>query len=306
MTRPAMGAALVVLKLGLVGCERRAVYPIRATLDAGFGSLRLAVAGDDCPAVIVTASPAEARIGESIGVRARIDNAAPDGVRTYSWTASASRFADPSAAETTYTCPGRDRAGPQTLTLQVSNGSCTTTQQATVSCYALADGGGPATTQDPDSGAGEVGAPCAHGEPTTCEGDLCNQCTTDNCPTLANVTIQGGTPTAGCDIYLTVEQQAQCQRLYACMRDRGCVRNNDPTVCWCGAVDPERCETGQEPAGGPCLQEIIAAAGTTDPTLIELRLTDATFPIGGAINLVSCRSVACSALSDPANPVCRL
>ena len=79
------------------------------------------------------------------------------------------------AASTTYICPGRDHAGPQTITISASDGSCVTSRSATVLCIALADGGGPATVGPPPGA--DAGVNCVHGDPTTCEGDPCNECT---------------------------------------------------------------------------------------------------------------------------------
>jgi hypothetical protein len=301
---PKAVAYLILLRFGIVGCHRTAQYPIRETPDAGFGSATIAVGADECPEVVFTATPSSTYIGEPIRVSARASDADFSDQLAYSWTASVGSLANPDSADAIYTCPGRDHAGPQTITLSVSDGSCVTTHEAKVFCYALADGGGPATTGS--GGAGDAGANCAHGDPTTCEGPLCNQCTNDNCDTLANAAAGGGTPTAGCDIFVSDDQQARCQRLYACMRDSGCVQNNDPSKCWCGSVDAYECETGMQPGTGPCLRELIDAAGSSDATVINQRLTDSSFPIGAAINLASCRSVSCSRLSDPPNPVCQL
>ena len=60
------------------------------------------------------------------------------------------------------------------------------------------------------------------------------------------------------------------------------------------------------PPSGPCVREINDAAGSTDATVINDRLTEAAYPLGGAINLAACRSVYCSKLGDPPNPVCAL
>jgi hypothetical protein len=298
---PRAVVSLLVLKLGLAGCQRQVQYPVREVVDSGFGTATVAVRFNECPSVTFTVSPSQARIGESLVVAARAldtDHGAP---MAYSWKASAGFFAGDSSAETIYTCPGLDHAGPQSLTLSVSDGSCVINQTVTVTCLALADGGGPSTTGG--GGAGDARASCVHADSTTCEGEPCNRCTSSNCDTLAG---QTATPAAGCDIFASQDQQARCQRLYTCMRDSGCVQNNDPTRCWCGSVDAFLCETGGQAPGGPCVQQFIDAAESNMATVINDRLTDPSFPIGGAINLVSCRSVHCSRLSDPPNPVCSL
>jgi hypothetical protein len=296
-------ASLIILRFGLAGCHRQPQhYPTRDIVDAGVGAASITVRSDDCPAVVFTVSPEQARIGQAVSVSARATDPDPGDSMAFSWTASAGSFANAAAAATTYTCPGRDHAGPQTITLAVSDGSCTTTRQAPVICVALADGGSPPATGG--GGGADAGANCAQGDPTTCEGDPCNRCTNDHCDTLASQSAKGGVPIAGCDIFVSDDQQARCQKLYACMRDSNCVQNSDPTRCWCGSVDPYQCETGMEPAGGPCVQQFMDAASSSDAVVINDRLTDSRFPIGGAINLAACRSVYCSRLSDPPNPVC--
>jgi hypothetical protein len=302
--------AVVWLGLGAAACRSAASYPARdgstsvvVAPDAGFGSVNATIHTEECPEVVVTAAPAQARIGQAVQVVVRATGTDAGTSFTYRWTAAGGSVADPAAAATSYTCPGRDQAGPQALVVTVSDGTCEVTRTMSIGCFALADGG------DPSGGGGAPGgvAPaCAQGDATTCEGADCNQCTIESCDTLTGVNRRGGTPIAGCDIYVTDAQQQACQRAYACMRDSGCVRNSDPVRCWCGSVDPEQCETGAVPAGGPCRQAISDAAGTTDPVLIDLRLTDPSYPIGGAINLVTRRSVSCSVLSDPPYPVCRL
>jgi hypothetical protein len=296
----------MVALAGGSACQRSAQYP---THDGsifvghpGSGSAAVTVLGtEDCPGAVLALAPAEARIGESLQVSVDLVGLASGSAPRLQWFASAGSFADPAAAATVYTCPGRDQAGAQTLGVTVSTVACQLTRQVTTTCFALADGGGPA-----GSDARDAGPTCGAGDPTTCEGEACQQCTFDNCETLAAVNLRGGTAIAGCDIYVSDLQQQQCQRAYACMRDSACVDNSNPIRCWCGTVAPELCETGQVPGNGPCLQPIFDAAGSRDPVLVDLRLTDATFPIGGAINLATCRSVSCSVLSDPPNPVCRL
>ncbi len=296
--------SLMVLRFGLEGCQRVPQYPTREPLDGGFGSAAVTLGSDECPGVSFTATPAEARIAETVRVVAVATSANPDATLTYAWTATKGYFLEPSMAETTYVCPGRLNAGPQTITASVSDGNCVTTRKATVLCVALADGGGPATVGPPPEV--DAGANCTNADPTTCEGSACNDCTDMHCNTLAAASAQDTVPDTGCDIFLTDAEAARCQRLYACMRVSGCVQNSDPTRCWCGSVDPYECETGMTPPSGPCAREFSDAAGSTDATVINDRLTDSAYPLGGALNLAACRSVSCSRLSDPPNPVCAL
>ena len=299
----------MLLLVCTASCQSELRYPLRDAAfalppsDAGFGAVVATIAADECPDLIVTLSPATARIGETIAVAAYTSDRAALARLTFAWSVNGGGFFDdPTAAVTTYHCPGRGQAGRHAVGVVASDGACRIARAAAISCLALPDGGGPASID----GGRDAGAACLAGtDPTTCEGDLCNQCTFDNCDTLARTTALGGIPNAGCDFYPTELQRTQCQKAYACMRDRGCVRNSNPLPCWCGDVDPSLCEPGTVPGNGPCRREIMDAAGSDDPVTVDDRLTDSSFPIGGAINLASCRSVHCSALGDEST-ACRL
>jgi hypothetical protein len=47
-------------------------------------------------------------------------------------------------------------------------------------------------------------------------------------------------------------------------------------------------------ANGPCLAQVQAAAGTTDPNVINQQFQNPSTPLGRAVNLVICRSTSCS------------
>jgi hypothetical protein len=300
--------SLMVLMACAWSCGSEHRYPTRdaagalSPTDAGFGSVAARIAVAECPDLVVTLSPARAHIGETIAVAAHTSDPAAFARLTFAWSVSGGSFDSPTAPATTYHCPGRDQAGPRAVGLVASDGACRITRTATISCLALPDGGGPASID----GGGDAGAACTPGaDPTTCEGQLCNQCTFDNCDTLTRTTTLGGVPIAGCDFYRTDLEKTQCQKAYACMRDRGCVRNSNPLPCWCGDVDPSLCEPGTVAGNGPCRTEIMNAAGSDDPVTVDERLIDPSFPIGGAVNLATCRSVHCSALGDEST-ACRL
>lgn len=289
---------LMLLLVCTASCRSELRYPLRDAAyalppgDAGLGSVAATIAVDECPDLILTLSPATARIGGTIAVAASTSDHAALARLTFAWSVNGGGFFDdPTAPVTTYHCPGRDQAGRHAVGVVASDGACQIARAATIGCLALPDGGGPASID----GGRDAGVACVAGaDPTTCEGDLCNQCTLDNCDR-----------NAGCSFYPTELQRTQCQKAYACMRDRGCVSNSDPRPCWCGNVDPSLCESGAVPGNGLCRREIMDAAGSDDPVTVDERLTDASFPIGGAINLVSCRSVHCSALGDEST-ACRL
>jgi hypothetical protein len=137
---------------------------------------------------------------------------------------------------------------------------------------------------------GSHGAPTATAEaPTHAAGPTCDKCTVDNCPV--------GTDD-GCDVIADAADRKLCEDLYACFADpkSACVIAGDPVRCWCG-TNMTTCMTdnsGPTQANGPCLQQIFAAAKTTDADTVYQRLMDIQFPVGRAVRVSSCRGSFCS------------
>ena len=131
--------------------------------------------------------------------------------------------------------------------------------------------------------------------PSHCHGADCEQCTTDNCFPA----------TDGCDQIADPTDKQLCENLYTCLAapthpgttvPGTCTTQGDPLQCWCG-TNPTTCVTSNTPptqANGPCLQQIFAAAKSTDAATIKLRFIDPNFPLGRAVNLTSCRGSFCS------------
>ena len=90
---------------------------------------------------------------------------------------------------------------------------------------------------------------------------LATSARSSNCTILENVK-KDVMPTAGCHHLAADRDRQACEALYCCMRTHRCVVNGDPTPCWCGTADPNRCANGADVANGPCLAETQAAAGT--------------------------------------------
>jgi hypothetical protein len=105
--------------------------------------------GDSCPSVQAQLpSPAEANVpAGQISVTAAGSDTDPGDVLSFSWTASAGSFVDPTASSTDYVCT---TAGAQTLVLQVNDNhvptSCTETFLLPVTC--LGDSGDAGTCGD--------------------------------------------------------------------------------------------------------------------------------------------------------------
>jgi hypothetical protein len=286
----------------------------RATSDAN-ASVR-------CPSVALEISSFDSELGGAIEVRAGAADPGPGAPVVYAWSATAGAFDDPTALATAYSCPPTGDAGPQIIRVSASRGACTVSQQLVVICFApLVDAGaggeGGSTGGDGSGGAAGVGGAGAGAggggggtstpdggcgiDPTTDEGNSCNQCTAANCTILENAQ-PDVPPTAGCHHLASDRERQSCQALYCCMRSNRCVAGGDPTPCWCGSADPTECARGQAPANGPCAREIEAAAGTTEAPEIALRLIDPTFPLGGAANLAICRATFCA---TPPSPACQ-
>ena len=109
----------------------------------------------------------------------------------------------------------------------------------------------------------------------------------------------------GCDGLTTQADKDLCEALYACLVapahpgtsvPGACTSQGDPLACWCG-TNTTTCATDNAPptqANGPCLQQVFAAAKSTDAATILQHFIDPALPLGRAVNIVSCRSNFCS------------
>jgi len=117
---------------------------------------------------------------------------------------------------------------------------------------------------------------------------MCQTCTQDNC----------SAETDGCDGISDPADKALCEAAYACFvtPSYDCVYQGDPLKCWCG-TNPTTCvssNAGATQANGPCLQQVFAAAKTNDAPTIKARFVDPAYPLGRAVNLLSCRGNFCN------------
>jgi hypothetical protein len=350
IARSWVGMAAVAGLAAFAGCGKGKQNPPPPLPDGSMqvviadGSVKITPAFDECPALIATASPITTHVGGKVTVSARASAGQPGAQFTYRWTASAGTLADANAASTSFTCPGADHAGPATVTVKVTDGQCSISRDLTISCFANADAGtgvADAGTDAPDgtgaggaggSGAGGAGGNRAGGstggasgagggcvgDPSKCEGDLCNQCTFGVVPAEADMCTATA---AGCANCIPEEDNScaalgsdlgrtRCYALYACIRDHRCMSDGqDWNPCWCGTTDDTKCKAGLEAPNGPCLQEVIAAAGTSDASQIHLSDIDGRFPLGRAVNFATCRATYCGKLAatdHPDRPSCPL
>ena len=305
-------------------------------VEVSDGSLRIKVELDECPVLVVSASPSTTRVGARVAVTATASDPNPNDRLTYRWSAGAGSFDRATAPTTTYTCPGSDGAGPQDLTVAVSDGTCTVTRSATVSCLAAADGGPPGDAGDAGvggvsgshadgggaggsgagagSGAGGGGGVSCGGDPSLCEGELCNQCTfgvdqghTDICTATASSCFNCSRETDGCAELPSDGDRTKCYALYTCIRDSGCWTSEEAVLpCWCGTAEFQACQLGVAVANGPCAAQIYAAAGTSKQATVTGLLANPNLPVGRAANLAGCRHNFCGKVADAQHPSCPL
>jgi len=125
-------------------------------------------------------------------------------------------------------------------------------------------------------------------KPSHADGPVCDKCTTENC--------NPGTDD-GCDSIGDAGDRTLCEELYSCIVDprNNCVIDGDPVRCWCGTnmLSCWNTSSGPGQANGPCLQQILAAAKTTDADVIFHKFMDADLPLGRANRLSVCRGAFC-------------
>ena len=120
-----------------------------------------------------------------------------------------------------------------------------------------------------------------------CKGPVCDKCVNENCDPVQ----------AGCQGLTDTAERKLCEDLYECFTDpaHDCTLQGDPLKCWCG-TNPTTCLTdtkGPTAPNGVCAKLLYQAAKTTDPTKIRERFGDATFALGRAVNLTTCRGGFC-------------
>jgi hypothetical protein len=82
--------------------------------------------------------------------------------------------------------------------------------------------------------------------------------------------------------------KTNCDTLRTCILTKHCRSGNDPTPCYCGALDATTCVAQGAPTTAPCYAEYQAAlAGGPAGTVFDL-FTDPTSPVGVANNLLTC------------------
>jgi len=136
--------------------------------------------------------------------------------------------------------------------------------------------------------------------PTHCAGAACDACTYGPNAPLCAVSEEGcgncpDDNQKGCDVITDPADKKLCEDLYACFLANACVTQGDPLKCWCG-TNPTTCVTSNAAptqANGPCVALVFAGAKSTDAATIKNRFVNSTYPLGAAVNLISCRGTFC-------------
>jgi len=284
------------------------------------GAVEVSGTFNQCPTASFGVSPTTARLDQPFDVAAAASDPEDAGTLTYAWSAASGSFADPSSPTTTFHC---SEAGPVTIVLTVSDGSCQTPVSASIYCLGYHQDGAPPDDGPSDAGGaggrtgaggnsggaggmrGSGGTPgtggmtttsCPAAEPGSSDtdaGSMCGQCTVDNC-SLAPATATGG-GTDGCCALASAADQLLCQAVVLCYaaNSDSCTTAGDPTNCFCGS-NPLTCFSVPGAANGPCTAPVIAAAKTSDPTKIKPLFISPMSPLGRATNLTTCRGSFCA------------
>jgi hypothetical protein len=134
-------------------------------------------------------------------------------------------------------------------------------------------------------GIGGSGGACE--EFSTGDPVACPQCTNDNC---ALAPAPDGTD--GCCGLAAPDDQNLCRVAVACFNAFGCTVGGDAVRCFCGNT-AAACFAVTGAANGPCVNEVAAAAKTSNPVEIRQQFTQPASPLGRAVNLTACRGVFC-------------
>jgi hypothetical protein len=124
------------------------------------------------------------------------------------------------------------------------------------------------------------------------DGLTCEKCSAANC----QISKEGD---AGCCQLSDPKDQQLCIAVTKCFRDppggspNPCTVHGDGTSCFCGKGGGINCFSVAGAADGPCVKEVMAAAKSTDPSVIHEMFTEPKSPLGRAVNLMLCRGNTC-------------
>ena len=305
----------------LSACNARK-YPthdVLTPINVDGGSVEVTGVFNQCPSASFGVSPMTARIDQPFDLAATGSDPDDGGTVTFSWAAASGFLAISSAQMTTFHC---SEAGPVTIVLTVSDGSCQTMVSASIYCLGSHQDGAAPDEGEP-TGAGGMGGRTGAGGSTggggmrgsggmsgtggMVAGPTCpaaepgqwgrrrlvetGQCTVDNCslpPTEPN--------TDGCcglasmaDQVLVSGGRALLRGEFGHLHDR---RRSDQLLLRQQAT---HLLLGDRGGGRSRAAQVIAAAKSSDPTVIKTKFISPTSPLGRATNLTTCRGSFCSA-----------
>lgn len=243
------------------------------------------------------------------------------GAITYEWTApsGSGTFSSTTAASPKFTCAVD---GAVKLTVKVSDTECGDQMDVDVTCKmsgapmaGTGATGGAGTGEAGTGGAGSGGA--GSGEAGSGGAGSGGEAGTGGAGT-GGAGSGGGPTTAECRACENMEpacaervialessaKRALAEALISCVRTKKCsFKSGEFSLvdCWCPAgATQDACIAGTQPATGDCKAEIEAAAETAVAADIGQRMTDDTYGIGLAYNVMICEGSVCPP------PVCEL
>jgi cysteine-rich repeat protein len=98
----------------------------------------------------------------------------------------------------------------------------------------------------------------------------------------------------GCENLTDATDQALCNGLRSCMYANPTCWASSPSVCYCGTASGSLCNSAPN---GPCVQQTLAAAKTTDFATANVRYFNTSFPTGHATQEIAC-NIKCIPTSD--------
>lgn len=255
-----------------------------------------------CPdAELATCSPTRTSVGEPVALSAKGSDPDGDAV-VISWRASSGTFSSATGTSTQYTCT---RPGTHTLSFTVDDGrGCKDKHEFTLFCAkpsstaARCGNAKLETGEECDDGnktSGDGCAPDCTEEPVD-DSVLCGpdtsgfipECACDRCRAQIDAAenvpgVAAGGPALG------TSKAALAVALISCTQESGC----RGAECLCG-TDPI-CPNPGGSALGPCADEYLAAAETTDPQTAFGSRNNLAFAIGFATAVETCTIAECDA-----------
>ena len=292
--------------------------PVTMTLSCGTGTqpgptgsigiVATPVEGDHCPNITsAVVGPGELSVGGSAMVEAVASDADPTETLTYAW-APAANFTAPSAASTSYNCTA---TGGHSLTLTVTDShtptACSTQATLTIKCDSR--GSCDTTVFEPP-----CEASCPQCEFTDTDLGVCF----NTSPTGMGTSVDD----FGCYGFTDLTDTANCLALLGCLRSTACqnvihaagsdynessVDFDDGVPCLCNnattTVTLAACLGQTSWTTGICASQFVAASNNASRKSTPIAsLYDPAYPVGVAMNLMTCDIDSAQPIGPMGNP----